>query len=204
MPIPEKSWERTNESPSSVKPMMPVCQAARSLYKVRSTISDMTHPFHLRLHAPLKFLREYLWQELTEPSPDDGVYDRVVRRRTPRAALREMLTAEDNKRALVWRRATGRAHKPVVPPVVGHEARQCKLVRRHPRAVRDGLPASARRRCARRAAGVSRMHMRSPRAQRVCILHPPDPRGVSSVQRRALLYSGDSLTAVTGMCVCAA
>src|SRR6266702_6564128 len=102
--------------------MMSVCQAMGRCkrHDQRSTPLDRTHPFHLRLCAHLKSPREYLRQEFPEPSPNDGVYYRVVRRCTSRAALRETLTTEDNKRALVRRRAG--AHKPVIPPVVGREA----------------------------------------------------------------------------------
>jgi hypothetical protein len=98
-----------------------------------------TYPFHLRLGAVLEFPREHLREKLPEPSSNNSIYDRVIRRCTPRPAIGEARSTEDDKRALVWRRAG--THEPVLHSKVGREAGQRELVRGNSRTDRHGLPA---------------------------------------------------------------
>jgi hypothetical protein len=98
-----------------------------------------TYPFHLRLGAVLEFPREHLWEKLPEPSSNSSIYDRVIRRCTPRPAFGVARTPEDDKRALVRRRAG--THEPVLHPEVGREAGQRELACGHSRTDRYDLPA---------------------------------------------------------------
>jgi hypothetical protein len=84
-----------------------------------------TYPFHFRLGAVLEFPREHLREKLPESSSNSSIYDRVIRRCTRRPAFGVARTAEDNKWALVRRRAGTR--EPVLHPIVGREAGQREL-----------------------------------------------------------------------------
>jgi hypothetical protein len=98
-----------------------------------------TYPFHLRLGAILEFPREHLREKLPESSSNSSIYDRVIRRCTSRPAFGVAGTAEDDKRALIRRRAG--THEPVLHPVVGRESGQRELACGHSRTDRYGLPA---------------------------------------------------------------
>jgi hypothetical protein len=100
-----------------------------------------TYPFHLRLGAVLEFPREHLREKLPQPSSNSSIYDRVIRRCTPRPAFRVARTADDDKRAL-FRRRVG-THEPVLRPVVGRKAGQREFACGHSRTDRYSL--SARR-----------------------------------------------------------
>ena len=103
--------------------MIPVCQASRSC-KRYDQLNDQHHQIG-RTHSisgstPLSnFPRNTSGRNSLSRLPTTGSMTECC---TPRAALRETLTAEDNKRALVGRRA-----RPIIPPAVCREARRCEL-----------------------------------------------------------------------------